>query len=89
MQISYRWRKNSNTIKNANNAEFVFSQLASPDNGTMYNCQVMASSNYLTGTVDVSSSPHTISVTCKLHDKEICSTKILFIIVHIINHAIT
>ena len=75
MSISYQWRKNRNIIDYANNADFVFSQLASTEDSAMYSCQVMASSDYLTGTVDVTSSPHTISVTCKLHIKKYIPTK--------------
>ncbi len=66
MPISYQWRKNGNVIDNTNNANLVFTQLASTEHNAMYSCQVIASSDYLTDTVDVTSSPHTISVTCKL-----------------------
>ncbi len=53
MPISYQWKKNGNVIDNNNNADFVFSQLASTEDSAVYSCQVMASSEYLTGTVDV------------------------------------
>ncbi len=77
MPISYQWRKNANIIDNTNNADFVFTRLASTEDSAMYSCQVMASSDYLTGTVDVTSSPHTISVTRKLHIKKYIPTNIL------------
>ncbi len=77
MSISYQWRKNKNITDVANNAEFVFSQLASTEDSAMYSCQVMASSDYLTGTVDETSSPYTISVTCKLHIKKYIPTEYL------------
>ncbi len=75
MSISYQWRKNGNIIDDTNNAEFVFTRLASTEDNATYSCQVMASSDYLTGTVDVTSSPHTISVTCKLHIKKYITPK--------------
>ncbi len=61
---SYKWRRNGQVVQNQNNRELNLSPLPLSEDGAQYTCQYTASSVYVNN-VDVTSPPHTITLTCK------------------------
>ncbi len=61
---SYHWIKNGEVVPNHINRQLNLSPLPLTENGTQYTCQYTASSVYVNN-VDVTSPPHTITITCK------------------------
>ncbi len=61
---SYQWRRTGQVVPNQNNRQLNLSPLPLSEDGAQYTCQYTASSVYVNN-VDVTSSTHTIALTCK------------------------
>ncbi len=61
---SFQWRRNGQLVPNQNNRQLNLSPLPLSEDGTQYTCQYTASSVYVNN-MDVTSSAHTMALTCK------------------------
>ena len=64
--ISYEWTRNGITLSH-NDRVLNLSPLQESENNVMYRCRFSASSTYLINDVNIQSSQHTITVSCKFY----------------------
>ena len=64
--VSYQWTRNGVTLSHTDSV-LNLSPLQESENNVMYRCRFSASSTYLINDVNIQSSQHTITVSCKFY----------------------